>query len=357
MTGERFQPQRVLLTGGAGFIGSNLARLLLEQGVQVLNVDYLSYAGNLATVKDLEAHPAYRFQRADISDRAAMQSAFDAFQPDAVMHLAAESHVDRSIDDPSPFVHSNILGTFTLLEVTRAWLAAGPERPFRFVHVSTDEVHGSLAPDEAAFNENTPYRPNSPYSASKAASDHLARAWQQTYGLPLVITNCSNNYGPWQFPEKLIPLMITKALAGETLPVYGRGENVRDWLYVGDHCDALWRVLTTAPPGGHYHIGGRTELRNIDLVTMLCRLLDRLCPDSPHAPHEQLIEFVSDRPAHDLRYAVDTSRIEAELGWAPAVSFEQGLEQTLRWYLNNRDWCAAILADSYQGQRLGTLST
>ncbi|NNM01613.1 MAG: dTDP-glucose 4,6-dehydratase, partial [Gammaproteobacteria bacterium] len=342
MTDARFQPERVLVTGGAGFIGSNLIRLLLERGVAVLNVDYLSYAGNLATVKELDAHGNYRFEHSDINDTDAMHAAFAAFQPDAVMHLAAESHVDRSIDDPSPFIRSNILGTFSLLETSRAYLAARPDRPFRFVHVSTDEVHGSLGPAEPAFDENTPYRPNSPYSASKAASDHLARAWQQTYGLPLIITNCSNNYGPWQFPEKLIPLMIHKALAGEKLPVYGRGENVRDWLFVTDHCNALWQVLTGAEPGTHYHIGGNSEHRNIDLVTMLCRLLDRLLPDAAHAPHEQLIEFVTDRPAHDLRYAVDTARIERDLGWRPEVGFEEGLDQTVRWYLNNQDWCAAI---------------
>ena len=345
---------RILVTGGAGFIGSAVIRqLLAETGAFVVNADALTYAANLASLPGAETHPRYAFEHADIRDGAALARIFAVHRPDAVMHLAAESHVDRSIDGPGDFIETNITGTYRLLEAARAhWsgLAGEARAGFRFHHISTDEVFGSLGP-EGLFTETTPYQPRSPYSASKAASDHLVRAWHETYGLPVVLSNCSNNYGPYQFPEKLIPLMILKGLAGQTLPVYGKGENVRDWLYVEDHARALRLVLERGRVGESYNIGGNCERTNLTVVRTLCALLDELNPAG--APHERLIGFVADRPGHDLRYAIDAGRIERELGWRPRESFETGLRKTVEWYLGNRSWWRAIVDGSYQGQRLG----
>ncbi len=345
----------LLVTGGAGFIGSAVVRLAVGRGRRVVVVDALTYAACLENLEPVQGSPLYAFEKADIRDRAAMDAIFARHQPEAVMNLAAESHVDRSIDDPSPFIETNIGGTFTMLEAARAyWTARGRPEGFRFHHISTDEVFGSLGP-EGAFDETTAYAPNSPYSASKAASDHLVRAWGETYGLPVLTTNCSNNYGPYHFPEKLIPVVILNALAGKSIPVYGAGENVRDWLYVEDHAEALLTVVDKAAPGSSYAIGGAAEARNIDLVRTICGILNRLRPEG--APHARLIEFVTDRPGHDVRYAIDASKIRAELGWTPSVTLEDGLERTVRWYLENEAWWRALQERDGVGARLGALAS
>jgi len=342
---------KLLITGGAGFIGSAVVRLAVARGHEVVNVDALTYAACLENVASVADSPLYAFEEADIRDRAAMDRIFAAHQPDAVMHLAAESHVDRSIDGPGTFIETNVNGTYTLLEAARAyWTAQGRPESFRFHHISTDEVYGSLG-ETGQFTEDTPYAPNSPYSASKAASDHLVRAWHETYGLPVVLTNCSNNYGPFHFPEKLIPVVILKALAGEPIPVYGKGENVRDWLYVEDHADALLMVLEKGENGRSYNIGGENEARNIDLVRMICAILDEKRPGE--APYAGQISFVTDRPGHDLRYAIDPARIRTELGWRPSVTLREGLEKTVQWYLDNEDWWRALQDRAGVGQRLG----
>ena len=345
---------KILVTGGAGFIGSNLVRLLVTRGYEILNIDKLTYAGNSESLSDLEGRPNYRFLKADICDGAAMQAAFSGFQPDSVMHLAAESHVDRSIDGPGTFIHTNILGTYTLLEAARNYVSTLDlsQHSFRFLHVSTDEVYGSLG-DVGEFTEATSYDPRSPYSASKAASDHLARAWHHTYGLPVIVTNCSNNYGPYQFPEKLIPVVILKALRGESIPVYGKGENIRDWLYVEDHAAALITVLENGSFGETYNIGGNNEMRNIDLVHLLCSILDEIRPRADGRPYAEQITFVTDRPGHDLRYAIDSTKIRDQLGWSPRQDNESGFRKTVEWYLNNDAWWQNILDGSYQLVRLG----
>ena len=344
---------RLLVTGGAGFIGSAVVRLAMARGHEVVNLDALTYAACLANVASVAENPRYAFEHADIRDRAALDRIFAAHRPDAVMHLAAESHVDRSIDGPADFIETNVTGTFNLLEAARAyWQQAGKPEGFRFHHISTDEVFGSLPADPAVrFTEDTPYDPRSPYSASKAASDHLVRAWHETYGLPVVLTNCSNNYGPYHFPEKLIPVVILKALAGEAIPVYGAGENVRDWLYVEDHAEALLLVLERGRVGRSYNIGGDSEARNIDLVRTLCAILDTRRPGA--APHDRLITFVADRPGHDLRYAIDAARIRDELGWRPSVTLDEGLERTVGWYLANEGWWRPLLDRKGVGERLG----
>lgn len=346
----------LLVTGGAGFIGSALIRRLISQSsYRVINIDKLTYAGNLESLIEVENHPNYVFEQADICDAERMAEIFANYQPQAIMHLAAESHVDRSIDGPADFIETNIVGTYTLLEAARHYwrqLDAETAAKFRFHHISTDEVYGSLGED-GLFTETSPYQPNSPYSASKASSDHLVRAWHHTYGLPVVMTNCSNNYGPYQFPEKLIPLMINNALAGKKLPVYGSGENIRDWLYVDDHADALQLVLEQGVLGDSYNIGGFNEHTNLDVVHTLCDILDELLPDSPYKPHKNLIEFVTDRPGHDQRYAIDASKINQELGWQPKETFATGLRKTVMWYLSNREWNEHVLDGSYQQQRLG----
>ena len=344
---------KILVTGGAGFIGSAVVRLAVAEGLAVVNLDTLTYASNLENVAAVAENPLYAFERADIRDAAALARIFAEHRPDAVMHLAAESHVDRSIDGPAAFIDTNVVGTYRLLEAARAhWLALPePERDaFRFHHVSTDEVYGALGPT-GAFVETTPYAPNSPYSASKAASDHLARAWGETYGLPVVVTNCSNNYGPFHFPEKLIPVVILNALAGRPIPVYGRGENVRDWLYVEDHAAALLTVLRHGRVGETYNIGGRAEARNIDIVRTICAILDEMRPGG--APHSRLIAFVADRPGHDFRYAIDAGKIERELGWRPSVTLEEGLRRTVAWYLENEAWWRALQDRQGVGERLG----
>ncbi|WP_150295307.1 dTDP-glucose 4,6-dehydratase [Sphingobium estronivorans] len=344
---------RVIVTGGAGFIGSALVRyLVLEKGYEVLTIDALTYAGCEASLKAVEGKANHRFLKADICDRAAMREAIAGFQPDRIMHLAAESHVDRSITGAADFIQTNVVGSFTLLEAARAYwngLEGTTKDAFRFLHVSTDEVYGSLG-DEGLFEETTPYDPSSPYSASKAASDHLAKAWARTYGLPVVVSNCSNNYGPYHFPEKLIPLTILNALAGRPLPVYGNGENVRDWLYVDDHARALDLIVERGVPGETYNVGGRNERKNIDVVRRICAVLDALVPAG--SPREGLIEFVTDRPGHDARYAIDATRLETELGWLAQENFDSGIEKTVRWYLDN-EWWWRPLRDRYDGQRLG----
>jgi dTDP-glucose 4,6-dehydratase len=347
---ERFM--KVLVTGGAGFIGSAVVRLAVAQGHEVINLDALTYAANLENLNSVAHSPLYIFAQSDIRDRASLDHVFGMHNPDMVMHLAAESHVDRSIDAPADFIETNITGTFNLLEAARAhWIRRGKPDSFRFHHISTDEVFGSLGPS-GKFTETTPYDPRSPYSASKAASDHLVRAWGETYGLPVLITNCSNNYGPYHFPEKLIPVVILNALHGRTIPVYGAGENIRDWLYVEDHAAALLTVLTQGQVGRTYAIGGQNEARNIDLVQMICTLMDEMHPSG--APHARLITFVTDRPGHDARYAIDPSRISAELGWQPSVTLEEGLRKTVRWYLDNEPWWQPLLARHGVGKRLGT---
>jgi dTDP-glucose 4,6-dehydratase len=369
----------ILVTGGAGFIGSAVIRYLIEQTEHaVVNVDALTYAGNLESLASVDSSDRYTFELADIGDAASMAAIFDRHQPDAVMHLAAESHVDRSIDGPAAFIQTNIVGTYTLLEAVRHYWkglqASAPEKAsaFRFHHISTDEVYGDLENPEDLFSEETPYAPSSPYSASKASSDHLVRAWHRTYGLPVLVTNCSNNYGPYHFPEKLIPLMILNALAGKPLPVYGNGQQVRDWLYVEDHARALVKVVTEGVVGETYNIGGHNEQTNLHVVETICEILDELAPsealgvkgeeetlhDSPFTPHssyKELITFVQDRPGHDLRYAIDASKIERELGWRPEETFETGLRKTVQWYLANESWWKRVQDGSYQGQRLGSL--
>jgi dTDP-glucose 4,6-dehydratase len=342
---------KILVTGGSGFIGSAVIRhLLRETAVEIVNLDKLTYAANPLALEEAERDPRYRFERVDIADGAAVRAVLARHRPDAIMHLAAETHVDRSIDGPADFVQTNIVGTYVLLEAARDyWMSLSPEaaRRFRFHHVSTDEVFGSLGA-EGRFTETTPYRPNSPYSASKAASDHLVGAWHATYGLPVILSNCSNNYGPWQFPEKFIPLMVVKAARGEAMPVYGRGENVRDWLQVDDHARALWLILTRGRLGESYNVGGGAERRNLDVVEAICDLMDEIAPGRPH---RSLISFVADRPGHDLRYAVDCAKLSTELGWRPRDSFESGLRATVRWYLDHRDWWDGI--GHYRQDRLG----
>jgi len=346
--------RRIVVTGGAGFIGSAVVRLLLaETDAVVINVDKLTYAANLASLPGAQENPRYVFERADICDAEAMRRILVTHRPTAVLHLAAESHVDRSIDGPGEFIQTNVVGTFRLLEAARGYWSELPEEErsaFRFLHISTDEVFGSLGAT-GFFTEATPYAPNSPYSASKASSDHLVRAWRETYGLPTLLTNCSNNYGSHQFPEKLIPLMILKGLAGEPLPVYGEGLNIRDWLYVDDHARALISVLERGRVGESYNIGGFNERRNIDVVKTVCALLDEFRPED--APHERLIVHVKDRPGHDHRYAIDASKIERELGWRPRETFESGIRRTVEWYLANEGWWRAVLDGSYKGERLG----
>ncbi len=348
---------KLLVTGGAGFIGSALIRHLLASGDHgVLNVDRLTYAGSPHAHAAAQSSALYRFERADICDTARMTGILEAHRPGAIVHLAAESHVDRSIDAPADFIHSNVLGTYSLLEASLGYwegLPAAERDAFRFHHVSTDEVYGALGPADPPFQESTAYAPNSPYAASKAASDHLVQAWYSTYGLPVLMSNCTNNYGPYQFPEKLIPLTIAKALAGEPIPVYGRGENVRDWIYVDDHVGALYAVLARARPGERYNISARCERANIDVVRTICALLDELRPNDPVVPHAELVSFVRDRPGHDLRYAMDASKIERELGWCARTEFDEGLARTVRWYLDNADWCKAVTAGVYDGRRLG----
>lgn len=343
---------KILVTGGAGFIGSAVVRLAVSRGHQVVNLDALTYAANPENVAGVADSPLYAFEHADIRDRAALDRIFAAHRPDAVMHLAAESHVDRSIDGPGAFIETNITGTYNLLEAARAyWLHEGRPEGFRFHHISTDEVFGSLGPT-GQFTETTPYDPRSPYSASKAASDHLVRAWFETYGLPVVLTNCSNNYGPYHFPEKLVPVVILNALHGREIPVYGDGGNVRDWLYVEDHADALLLCLEKGAVGRSYNIGGENEATNIELVRMICAHLDELRPQ--RAPHERLIRFVADRPGHDRRYAIDPARIRGELGWRPGVTIDEGLRRTVAWYLDNEAWWRPLLDREGVGKRLGT---
>jgi dTDP-glucose 4,6-dehydratase len=370
---------KILVTGGAGFIGSNLVHLLVAKGHQVLNIDKLTYAGNPRSLADLEGNPNHQLLQADICDAAAMRKAFADFQPDWVMHLAAESHVDRSIDGPGEFIQTNIVGTYVLLQTAlEYWRGLGDQGSevggqrsgeptsscFRFLHVSTDEVYGSLG-ETGLFTETTPYDPHSPYSASKASSDHLARAWRDTYGLPVIVTNCSNNYGPFQFPEKLIPVVLLKALRGEPIPVYGKGENIRDWLFVEDHAEALLTAISKGKPGETYNIGGNNEMKNIDLVRLLCRLLDEALAKRPELrtkhltsglrppTSEALITFVSDRPGHDLRYAIDATKIKDELGWVPKQDHESGFRKTVAWYLENEAWWQDILDGTYQLERIG----
>lgn len=351
---------QILVTGGAGFIGSAVIRHLIEHtDHRVVNVDKLTYAGNLDSVEPVAQSSRYAFEQVDVCDRTAVERVFETHAPDAVMHLAAESHVDRSIDGPAAFIETNIVGTYTLLEAARTYVSSrkDSQEPFRFHHVSTDEVYGDLHDSGALFTEQTPYAPSSPYSASKASSDHLVRAWHRTYGLPTLITNCSNNYGPYHFPEKLIPLMILNALEGKQLPVYGEGLQVRDWLYVEDHARALVWVLESGEVGETYNIGGHNEKRNIDVVLELCGLLEELAPDKPPgvAAYEDLITFVRDRPGHDLRYAIDASKIERELGWRPEETFETGLRKTVEWYLSHSKWCERVQAGTYRRERLGTM--
>ncbi|MCQ4241020.1 dTDP-glucose 4,6-dehydratase [Stutzerimonas stutzeri] len=352
---------RILVTGGAGFIGSALIRhLIRDTGHHVLNLDKLTYAGNLESLTEVDSSDRYRFLQADIADRDRVAEALLEFQPDAIMHLAAESHVDRSIDGPAEFIQTNIVGTYQLLEAARAyWQSLPTERrdAFRFHHISTDEVYGDLHGVDDLFTETTPYAPSSPYSASKASSDHLVRAWQRTYGLPVLITNCSNNYGPYHFPEKLIPLVILNALDGKPLPVYGDGSQIRDWLFVEDHARALFKVVSEGKVGETYNIGGHNEQKNIEVVRGICALLEELAPGKPAglARYEDLITFVKDRPGHDLRYAIDASKIERELGWVPEETFQTGLRKTVQWYLNNLEWCRRVQDGSYQRERLGAL--
>ena len=349
--------KNILVTGGAGFIGSAVVRYLINStDNRVLNIDKLTYAGNLESLASVNDNPRYQFLHADICDKVAMTKAFDDFEPDIVMHLAAESHVDRSIDGPMDFIQTNIIGTYNLLEVARNYwqnLTEDKKSRFKFHHISTDEVYGDLEGTEDLFTEATSYSPSSPYSASKASSDHLVRAWHRTYGLPIVITNCSNNYGPYHFPEKLIPLVILNALDGKPLPVYGDGKQIRDWLYVEDHARALYLVATTAKVGETYNIGGHNEKQNIDVVKTICTILDNIKPRTDGQSYIQQITFVKDRPGHDLRYAIDASKIQQELNWQPQETFESGIQKTVEWYLNNLEWCRHVQDGSYQRERLG----
>lgn len=350
---------KILVTGGAGFIGSAVIRHIIGKTKDsVVNVDKLTYAGNLESLASVQDHPRYRFEHVDICDRSELDRVFAEHQPDAVMHLAAESHVDRSIDGPAAFIETNIVGTYTLLEAARAYwsaLVTGKKEAFRFHHISTDEVYGDLEGTDDLFTETTPYEPSSPYSASKASSDHLVRAWLRTYGLPTVVTNCSNNYGPFHFPEKLIPLMILNAISGKALPVYGDGMQIRDWLFVEDHACALYKVVTEGVVGETYNIGGHNEKANIEVVKTICALLEELVPAKPEgvSKYEDLITYVTDRPGHDVRYAIDASKIERELGWTPEETFESGIRKTVEWYLNSKDWWSRVLDGSYAGERLG----
>jgi dTDP-glucose 4,6-dehydratase len=347
---------KVLITGGAGFIGSAVVRQYINDTEhEVINLDALTYAGNLESLKDVDQSPRYTFEHVNICDINEIERVFEQHQPDAIMHLAAESHVDRSIDGPAEFIQTNIVGTYNLLDVAkRYWDSLTGERKgkFRFHHVSTDEVYGDLE-ETGYFTEESNYEPSSPYSASKASSDHLVRAWHRTYGLPVVVTNCSNNYGAYQFPEKLIPLVTLNALEGKPLPVYGKGSQIRDWLHVDDHARALRLVLETGKDGETYNIGGHNEKTNLEVVKTICGLLDKLVPDSDYIPHESLITYVADRPGHDLRYAIDASKIASELGWMPEETFESGIEKTIRWYLENPEWCQHVQDGSYQRERLG----
>ncbi len=351
---------KYLITGGAGFIGSAVIRYIINHTEdEVLNIDKLTYAGNLESLIGVENNARYSFQQIDICDAAALEQAISGFQPDIVMHLAAESHVDRSIDGPAEFIQTNIVGTYTLLEVLRKYwmpLEADKKNSFRFHHISTDEVYGDLEGTEDLFTETTSYAPSSPYSASKASSDHLVRAWHRTYGLPVIVTNCSNNYGPYHFPEKLIPLMILNALEGKALPVYGNGQQIRDWLFVEDHARALYRVASQGQVGETYNIGGHNEKQNIEVVKTICALLDELQPRADQLSYASFITYVTDRPGHDLRYAIDASKIAKELGWKPEETFETGLRKTVQWYLNNLQWCRRVQDGSYQRERLGVQS-
>jgi dTDP-glucose 4,6-dehydratase len=345
-----------LVTGGAGFIGGNFVLEAVAKGVRVVNLDALTYAGNLDTLSSLEGNPNHVFVQGDIGDRALVERLLREHRPDAVINFAAESHVDRSIDGPAAFVHTNVVGTLALLEAVRDYLKSlegAAKEAFRFLHVSTDEVYGSLG-DTGKFTETTPYAPNSPYSASKAASDHLVRAFHHTYGLPVLTTNCSNNYGPYQFPEKLIPLIIARALAGEPLPIYGDGKNVRDWLYVGDHCAAIRAVLERGRVGETYNVGGDAERQNIEVVNTICALLDERRPRADGKPRNSQITYVADRPGHDRRYAIDASKLKDELGWEPSHTFEQGIADTVDWYLDHQDWVQRVLDGSYRLERIGT---
>jgi dTDP-glucose 4,6-dehydratase len=343
------------VTGGASFIGGNFILNLMKTGqAKVINYDKLTYAGNLDTLASIKDDDNYEFIQGDICDRETLSSLFESYEIDCVVHFAAESHVDRSIDAPGEFIQTNIVGTFELLEAARWFVAAKnlDRKHFRFLHVSTDEVYGSLG-DTGLFTEQTPYSPNSPYAASKASSDHLVRSYHKTFGLPVLTTNCSNNYGPYQFPEKLLPLMIHNALAGKPLPVYGDGKQIRDWLYVEDHCNAILKVLEKGEVGQVYNIGGHNEKTNLEVVHALCQILDEMVPESPHRPHKNLIQYVTDRPGHDRRYAIDASKIQNQLGWKPQESFETGLKKTVRWYLDNQSWTNRVMSGAYRGERLG----
>jgi dTDP-glucose 4,6-dehydratase len=351
---------KILVTGGAGFIGSAVIRHIIQNtNNQVLNIDKLTYAGNLESLKEIDQHSNYEFKQIDICDTEQITAAIDAFQPNAIMHLAAESHVDRSIDGPAAFIQTNIVGTYTLLEAARKYwmgLDAEAQQNFRFHHISTDEVYGDLEGTTDLFTETTSYAPSSPYSASKASSDHLVRAWHRTYGLPVIVTNCSNNYGPYHFPEKLIPLVILNALDAKPLPVYGNGQQIRDWLFVEDHARALYKVVTEGVVGETYNIGGHNEKQNIEVVKTICKILDELKPQANGQAYASLITFVKDRPGHDLRYAIDATKIQNELGWTPTETFETGIRKTVEWYLNNLDWCHRVQDGSYQRERLGVNS-
>ena len=351
---------KILITGGAGFIGSAVIRHIINHTEhQVLNIDKLTYAGNLESLAEIEKNPRYFFESLDICNTAAIESAFNRFQPNLVMHLAAESHVDRSIDGPANFISTNIVGTYNLLEVARKYwhtLNEADKALFRFHHISTDEVYGDLDNTNALFTESTPYAPSSPYSASKASSDHLVRAWHRTYGLPIIVTNCSNNYGPYHFPEKLIPLVILNALDGKPLPIYGKGNQIRDWLYVEDHAKALYKVVTQGVIGETYNIGGHNEKQNIEVVTTICRILDELQPRPSGQVYESLIIYVKDRPGHDLRYAINATKMQRELNWLPVETFETGIRKTVEWYLENLEWCRRVQDGSYQRERLGVKS-